>query len=78
MSHPCLSVASHLTSISQKNGGVFVQFEYEPGDNALQDIEASVRAAASKQNGFRTWLSFVGYKHANVWIVKGQPWLEVR
>ncbi|KZV94062.1 hypothetical protein EXIGLDRAFT_835266 [Exidia glandulosa HHB12029] len=59
-----------------KNGGVFVQFEYEPGENALQEIRQSIYAVASKQNGFRTWLSMLGFNKADVWVVKGQPWLE--
>lgn len=60
----------------QKDGGVFVKFTYSASDreSALKDIEDELRAEADKH----AMPSWAGLDWGNVWLVKGQPWLEVR
>jgi hypothetical protein len=60
----------------QKDGGVFVKFAYNAGDKecALKDIEDKLRAEADGH----AMPSWAGLDWGNVWLVKGQPWLEVR
>jgi hypothetical protein len=60
----------------QKDGGVFVKFAYNAGDKecALKDIEDKLRAEAD-EHAMPSW---AGLDWGNVWLVKGQPWLEVR
>ena len=59
----------------QKDGGVFVKFAYDASDrgSALKDIEDELRADADKH----AMPSWAGLDWGNVWLVKGQPWLEV-
>ncbi|KAH0830288.1 RNA12 protein-domain-containing protein [Lanmaoa asiatica] len=58
----------------QKDGGVFVRFTYSASDkeNALKDIEDELREEADKH----AMPSWAGLDWGNVWLVKGQPWLE--
>lgn len=60
----------------QKDGGVFVKFTYSTSDkaSALDDIEDELRVEADKH----AMPSWAGFDWGNVWLVKGQPWLEVR
>lgn len=60
----------------QKDGGVFVKFTYNASDkeSALRDIEDELRAEAD-DHAMPSW---AGLDWGNVWLVKGQPWLEVR
>lgn len=60
----------------QKDGGVFVKFAYNASDkeSALKDIEGDLRAEVDEQST----PSWAGLGRGNVWLVKGQPWLEVR
>ncbi|KAH0826496.1 hypothetical protein J3R83DRAFT_5501 [Lanmaoa asiatica] len=58
----------------QRDGGVFVRFTYSASDkeSALKDIEDELREEADKH----TMPSWAGLDRENVWLVKGQPWLE--
>ncbi|KAF8556910.1 hypothetical protein OG21DRAFT_506541 [Imleria badia] len=58
----------------QKDGGVFVKFAYSASDkeSALKDIEDELREEADKH----AMPSWAGLDWGNVWLVKGQPWLE--
>ncbi|KAF9234783.1 RNA12 protein-domain-containing protein [Melanogaster broomeanus] len=59
----------------QKDGGVFVKFSYSARDTdtALKEIENDLREQAEEHGGMPSW---AGLDWGNVWLVKGQPWLE--
>ncbi|KAJ7090200.1 RNA12 protein-domain-containing protein [Mycena belliarum] len=58
----------------QRDGGALVAFSYinRDAEDALKMIETELRAEAKKHGGLPTWLGGGG----DVWLVKGQPWLE--
>lgn len=61
----------------QKDGGVFVRFTYTARDhqNALDTLQKDLQLEANKHGGLPSWS---GLNYCNVWLVKGEPFLEVR
>ena len=59
-----------------KDGGVFVHFKYNASetDNAVENIQNSIREEVSKHGGIPSWS---GWCKGDVWVVKGTPWKEV-
>jgi hypothetical protein len=55
---------------------VFVKFSYSATDTdtALKEIENELRDEAERHGGMPSW---AGLDWGSVWLVKGQPWLEV-
>ncbi|KIP10314.1 hypothetical protein PHLGIDRAFT_28547 [Phlebiopsis gigantea 11061_1 CR5-6] len=59
-----------------KDGGVFVNFAYDPGaseDEALKTIVHELRASVVSHGGVPSWM---GVPTGSVWLVKGKPWRE--
>ncbi|KAJ3728841.1 RNA12 protein-domain-containing protein [Lentinula raphanica] len=66
-----LSVDPHF-----KDGGAFIHFKYktrEEEEQALKNIEESLKKEARNHGGITTWM---GSRTPNVWLVKGSPWTE--
>jgi len=62
-----------------KDGGVFVKFNYEPGEDeqkTLHNILKTLQDEAEEQGGIPTWLG-VRPQAGHIWLVKGKPWREV-
>ncbi|KAG1842665.1 RNA12 protein-domain-containing protein [Suillus subalutaceus] len=59
----------------QKDGGVFVRFTYTARDNqnALETLQADLQLEATKHGGLPSWS---GLNYCNIWLVKGEPFLE--
>ncbi|KAG1759396.1 RNA12 protein-domain-containing protein [Suillus occidentalis] len=59
----------------QKDGGVFVRFTYTARDhqNALDTLQKDLQLEANKHGGLPSWS---GLNYCNVWLVKGEPFLE--
>lgn len=59
----------------QKDGGVFVRFTYTGRDsqNALQTLQTDLQFEATKHGGLPSWS---GLTYCNIWLVKGEPFLE--
>ncbi|KAI0060858.1 hypothetical protein BV25DRAFT_1839423 [Artomyces pyxidatus] len=59
----------------EKDGGVYVRFEYTPSDNAnvLLEIEYDIRTYVQSKGGIP---SSAGLRRGDVWLVKGSPWRE--
>ncbi|KAG1749107.1 RNA12 protein-domain-containing protein [Suillus paluster] len=59
----------------QKEGGVFVRFSYTAHDhqNALETLRSDLELEATKHGGLPSWS---GLNDCNIWLVKGNPFLE--
>ncbi|KAG2115212.1 RNA12 protein-domain-containing protein [Suillus discolor] len=59
----------------QKDGGVFVRFTYTGRDHqtALETLQTDLQLEATKHGGLPSWS---GLNHCNIWLVKGEPFLE--
>lgn len=68
-------------SFRDKDGGVFVHFNYDAssspsnGASPLEDIRQVMQSKARQSGGLPSWL---GLRMGDVWIVRGEPWTEVR
>ncbi|KAG2149305.1 RNA12 protein-domain-containing protein [Suillus clintonianus] len=58
-----------------KDGGVFVRFTYTARDhqNALEMLQTDLQLEATKHGGLPSWS---GLNYCNIWLVKGEPFLE--
>lgn len=68
----------HISELQpyQKDGGVFVRFTYTaPHDhqNALETLQTDLQLEAAKHGGLPSWS---GLNYCNIWLVKGEPFLE--
>ncbi|KAG2158089.1 RNA12 protein-domain-containing protein [Suillus bovinus] len=59
----------------QKDGGVFVRFTYMARDHqtALETLQTDLQLEATKHGGLPSWS---GLHYCNIWLVKGEPFLE--
>ena len=59
-----------------KDGGVFVNFQYDAkgGAGAMEEIIHDLRGKVSHAGGIPSWF---GLPRGTVWAVKGHPWREV-
>ncbi|KAG1819493.1 RNA12 protein-domain-containing protein [Suillus subaureus] len=59
----------------QKDGGIFVRFTYTARDNqnALETLQTDLQLEATKHGGLPSWS---GLNYCNIWLVKGEPFLE--